>query len=406
MGAYRAPRVFLPAAGKPQKEVEQEKEEGPEVPQGEPNEEEALPPGDDPMEVDDTAKSDEDELVEYEPSLSNPSDVEEEIAVKAVKEQARSNGEAKEEKVEKPLSSLDKEISMIKGALEYETIYLVRPQHSRKSAETLRSIQEMRMEVVSEGLPLHRLHSDRAREFSTDSLKTWCADHDIVHTRTSGAEPAANSSAEVGVKWAKRAARTLLSSARAAPEEWPMAVAHAAAKRKQRLLRPGDPHLPAFGQEVWFRAKTYVGAKESAALKDENKDVPPRWRRGYYRGPAGDVPNGHLVMRSDGGLLIAKGIRAGLVDPTTIEPALLPELRAEVPEFIPPTRRARKKTTLGEKEQKEDEPLQGLSPPERYAKEILDKNVPVTRDEVEMLSALLPQQDLPRDVLPLPDEEM
>ena len=406
VGAYRAPRVFLPAAGKSQKEMEQEKEEGPEVPQGEPNVEEAFPPGDDPMEVDNAAKSDEDELVEYEPSLSNPSDVEEEIAVKAVKEQALSSGEAKEEKGEKPMSSLDKEISMIKGALEYETIYIVRPQHSRKSAETLRSIQEMRMEVVSEGLPLHRLHSDTAREFSTDSLKTWCAEHDIVHTRTSGAEPAANSSAEVGVKWAKKAARTLLSSAKAAPEEWPMAVAHAAAKRKQRLLRPGDPHLPAFGQEVWFRAKTYVGAKESAALKDENKDVPPRWRRGYYRGPASDVPNGHLVMRSDGGLLIAKGIRAGLVDPTMVEPALLPELRAEVPEFVPPTRRARKKTTLGEREQEEDEPPQGLSPPERYAKGVLDKNVPVTRDEVEMLSALFPQQDLPRDVLPLPDEEM
>ena len=40
-------------------------------------------------------------------------------------------------------------------AVEYETIYLVRPPRTRKSAETLHSVQEMRLGTVGEGLHLH-----------------------------------------------------------------------------------------------------------------------------------------------------------------------------------------------------------------------------------------------------------
>ena len=89
--------------------------------------------------------------------------------------------------------------------------------------------------------------------------------------------------------------------------------------------RVEDKVKPAFGQVVWFKTKGYVGVKEKKADAAENPDLPPRWKKGFYRGRAPDVPGGHIICRSDGGLVIAKGIRDRVITPS---PHVLPELEA------------------------------------------------------------------------------
>ena len=89
--------------------------------------------------------------------------------------------------------------------------------------------------------------------------------------------------------------------------------------------RVEDKVKSAFGQVVWFKTKGYVGVKEKKADAAENPDLPPRWKKGFYRGRAPDVPGGHIICRSDGGLVIAKGIRDRVIAPS---PHVLPELEA------------------------------------------------------------------------------
>ena len=319
---------------------------------------------------------------------------------------SRESGESSGKKeVQEEKKKFDEQIEKLQQPVEYETLYLVRPMRGRRGAETLQAIQEMRLTIMKEGLPLHRLHSDRAREFGTRALRKWSAEVGLIHTKTSGSEPAGNATAEAAVKWTKRTVRALLTSSRASPGDWPLAAQHAAAKKWERRMRPNEPEIPAFGQEVWYKTKSYAGTGEKKAASEG--DMPPRWKRASCRGPSGDVTDGHIMARDDGGLVVAKGVRVNLIDPTELEPRLLPELRGSEVKYKPPTRRAKGKTpgVLEEELEPEEGRERNLSPPERYAKECLEKEN-ITQETLEMLMALLPHDELSRDAFSPPDPEM
>ena len=57
---------------------------------------------------------------------------------------------------------------------------------TRKSTEVLRALQEIYIDVKMLGLPVSRLHADRAREFRTPAVSEWAASRDILVTRTEG----------------------------------------------------------------------------------------------------------------------------------------------------------------------------------------------------------------------------
>ena len=216
---------------------------------------------------------------------------------------------------------------ILRRPLELRTLYLAQPLLSRKGPEVLQAIQNFRIQLKRRKLPLDHIHSDRAREFQTRALRTWVAEHGIYHTRSSGSEPAGNSTAELGVRWVKARTRALLFNVPA--EEWPLASQHAVHRLwEERMPSTGrleDKVKPAFGQVVWFKTKGYVGVEEKKVDAAENPDLPPRWKKGFYRGRAPDVPGGHIICRSDGGLVIAKGIRDRVITPC---PHVLPELEA------------------------------------------------------------------------------
>ena len=86
----------------------------------------------------------------------------------------------------------DKEVEALKDLakpLEFSSVYLARPMKSRKKTDALRAVQELYVQLRSQGLPLCKLHMDRARELQTDALEAWAAARDIEVTRTQGSDP-------------------------------------------------------------------------------------------------------------------------------------------------------------------------------------------------------------------------
>ena len=247
---------------------------------------------------------------------------------------------------------LEPKVEELKKPIEMTTIYVCRPLRRRTGPAVLTALQELVLQMSKVNVPINAIHSDRAREFKTAQLRTWLADQQISHTRTSGSEAAGNSTAELGVKWFKARTRALLKAAEAAPTDWPMAAAHAAFglwKKAFPSSRSSSFQTLAFGQTVWFKAKGYRGVKERKADMGTNKDLPARWKKGSYRGLAPDVSNGHIILREDGGLSIAKGTKCNVIEPHYEEPPLLPSHEVTLDEDVEPstpTRRVRSKAAL------------------------------------------------------------
>ncbi|CAE7383374.1 RE1, partial [Symbiodinium sp. KB8] len=223
--------------------------------------------------------------------------------------------------------TVDEVVEELQEPIETKTIYLARPMRRRTTSATLLAAKEMMVQLRQNGLYVNAIHTDRAREFGSRNFKAWIGECGVRHTRTAGGDPAGNSTAELGVKWLKSRVRALLRSGGAGATEWPMAVNHAVMGLWSKAFPSSpwtSPPAAPFGSEVWFRAKAYKGTKEKA--KDPT-DV--RWKRGFYRGPATDVSRGHLLMREDGGLVIAKGVKFNVLDPASELRDLLPPMTAE-----------------------------------------------------------------------------
>ena len=143
--------------------------------------------------------------------------------------------------------------------------------------------------------------------------KEWVADCGLRHSRTAGGDPSGNSTAELAVKWTKSRVRALLKEAGAEDGDWPLAAQQATATAWAKAF-PHSPttRMPAtpFGHEVWFRAKAYKGTAEK-----RHDPIGARWKRGWYRGPSYDVSRGHIILREDGGLTIAKSVKFNVVNP-------------------------------------------------------------------------------------------
>ena len=227
-----------------------------------------------------------------------------------------SDPESEEEAVEKePLGpeTLEEAVEALAHPEEWATVYVTRPLRGRTTQYVLQAAKEIHLQLTQSGLHVGVIHTDRAREFKSKAFKTWTVDCKLRHTKTAGGDPAGNSSAELGIKWAKSRVRSLLTASSAPARDWPMAIQHASSALWSKAF-PDSPWTsgPAtfFGNEVWFRAKTYKGKKEK-----KHEAAGARWKRGWYRGPALDVKRGHLIAREDGGLTVAKGIRSDITDP-------------------------------------------------------------------------------------------
>ena len=132
------------------------------------------------------------------------------------------------------------------------------PLRSRHAPEVLRAVSSLYVRLRGLGLPIYRLHSDRAREFTGKLMRDWILSHDMEHTTTAADESAGNGRVESEIAHLKHHTKLLLTTARAPPTYWPMALRHASEYRLRKTLEQLGvpvPRLIPFGTEAIAKSK-------------------------------------------------------------------------------------------------------------------------------------------------------
>ena len=110
------------------------------------------------------------------------------------------------------------------------------PVKSRAVKHLLPALSRLHARIQALGLPVYRVHSDRAREFSSAETQAWAAERSILTTMTSGSSFKANGRVEAEMGVIKKAIRTLISSGDCALTQWPLAARHLGERRLRRQL--------------------------------------------------------------------------------------------------------------------------------------------------------------------------
>ncbi|CAE7295400.1 TY5A, partial [Symbiodinium sp. CCMP2592] len=163
----------------------------------------------------------------------------------------------------------------IKDTLTYQNLHFMLPLKTRVASEVEAAIRLLYLQLRAEGLPVQRVHSDRARELRGQGIRRSC---------------------------------------------WPLAMGHAAwAQRECALGRSGN--VVPFGAAVSIKAKVFgQGGKF---------DLNNKWDSGVFVGPATELRGGYVVRDVNGRYLTTMHMKTNVVDvdelvgPATAE-AVLP----------------------------------------------------------------------------------
>ena len=101
------------------------------------------------------------------------------------------------------------------------------PLKSRHVGDVANVLSAMYCKLRSLGMPLHRVHTDRAREFTGRQLAQWFRQRDVVHTTSAGDESQGCARVEAEIGYLKSRTRLLLGSAKVDTSLWPLALRHA-----------------------------------------------------------------------------------------------------------------------------------------------------------------------------------
>ena len=192
-----------------------------------------------------------------------------------------------------------KEFIQDRRATRVKNITFVVPIRSRASKEVIRGVSKIYGRVRAMQLPVTRLHTDRAREFSGREFQDWCQQRDLYHTMSPGDEATANSRAEREIGWIKPRMRSMLLAARAPSSYWPLALRQAGEERMRIQIRSMGiraPGLLPFGAEVVVKKKTWHQREDATGLKWPMK-------KATIFGPASDMSmssKGYYVKDQEG----------------------------------------------------------------------------------------------------------
>ena len=134
------------------------------------------------------------------------------------------------------------------------------PLKSRGAEDLNKAVTKIFVRAKAMGLPIQRVHTDRAKEFAGRHFQKRLRDHDLYHTMNSGAEPQGNGRAEREVREIKGRMRTLLAASKAPVNYWPLALRHAGEQRLRRQLANlgiTTPQLLPFGPTAMSKQKTW-----------------------------------------------------------------------------------------------------------------------------------------------------
>ena len=208
------------------------------------------------------------------------------------------------------------------------------PLASKETSEVLSALMQVATEIKAFGLPLHRLHCDRGKEFCNLKVREWTRKHSVQLTTTTGDDWRANGRTENWVRLLKRSTRTLLAAHDAAPDQWSFAMRHACARLQRAALSQlglAMPQLLPWHARLVLRQRTWAhrGPWEHRAVT------------ACVLCPSSDVPGGHLVRTDQGNFIHTDALveAAEVVEllPFTPAPPAVRH-RSKSPDHAPPTR--------------------------------------------------------------------
>eukprot|EP00435_Cladocopium_sp_Y103_P040980 s704_g11.t1 len=130
----------------------------------------------------------------------------------------------------------------------------------RKGPSVISGLSRLHARLRYLGLPLLRLHSDRAAELRTKSIRRWAEQRQILRTYTDGDDYKMNGRAESAIKTLKGQVRTLLKETEQPAAYWPLAARHAAERAlRLQLAELGMPvrKLLHYGSTGYARQKIW-----------------------------------------------------------------------------------------------------------------------------------------------------
>ena len=174
-------------------------------------------------------------------------------------------GEVEEEdkkRYESGVSAMSTWEKMVVDAKDFgiKTLTFVEVVSGRTVPEIIPAIASMYAQLRSLGLPILRLHADRAREFVAAPLRRWTLDRQIIQTFTSGSTYKENGRVEAEVGVIKRAIKTTLVATKTEEKYWPLVARHVGRRRLlQQLQRVGweAPKMLPFGTPVFALRKSW-----------------------------------------------------------------------------------------------------------------------------------------------------
>ena len=180
-------------------------------------------------------------------------------------------------------------------------------------------------------LPVLRLHSDRAREFTGVKLRDWCTQRDILQTSTAGDESAGNGRCESELGIIQAQTRVQLRAAGLEANWWPLALRHTVEQRQRDQLASMGITLPSlipFGTECYAKLKRW-----------HRRDWDHPFEKIRVLGPAmgmSTTSKGYYIQSLSSGKFMRSTV---VVVPGTLPPLLpqLPEPEADdyAPSFLP-----------------------------------------------------------------------
>ena len=170
---------------------------------------------------------------------------------------------AEERESEKDVGDLEKWKKMVQEAASFKVKNLVfaEPVLDRKAMNVLTAIARIYARLRALGLPVLRLHSDRARELVSAPIRKFAEDRGIYKTTVPGDSYKENGRAEQVVGALKRATRTILCASKEKVEVWPLALRQAAERMLRGQLRslgyPAKQLLP-FASVAYVKKKAWT----------------------------------------------------------------------------------------------------------------------------------------------------
>ena len=275
-----------------------------------------------------------------------------------------------------------------------EVFRVALPMPSKSAPVVLQTTIEMILRLRANGYPIHRVHTDRGREF-LGHFKRWMTSRSILVTQTPGADPRANGRAERAVQSIKQQVRRVLHGAGADTNYWAFATRYVnEVLACHRLARPVD--FPQFLAPVQCRKRYW-----------KTKSLGPTVETVKYLFPAWDS-HGHWVLDQNGKPTITRYVMMPIVRPE--HEVQWQAAEAEVEDQQTVRRRIRGKTSVRscEANPKEDS-LDDIKQHQLRCAQVLEEEmIRLPGDDIDLVGIEIPVLEKLKkaSVLESPEEEI